>query len=685
MKLGIDIGGAFTDLVSYYKGKFIWIKVETTSDSPSRGVINSITRSNVNMKEINQIIHGQTIAINTVVERKGSKVGLLTTKGFRDVLEIQRANRRDMYNFRYKKPEPLVPRYLRLEVNERVMSDGTILKDLNFEDIDKVVQAFIKEGVESIVISYINSYVNPLHETKTRDYILKNYPQFKYITLSSEVTKTWGEYERTSTAVINGYIMPKLHDYLKELEDEIRKMGFNGNIFAMLSSGGMSSFEFAKNFPVYTLESGPVAGIMGAIKIAELVGEKDIIAMDGGSTTTKASLVENLTPVITTEYYIGRDKFNAGYPVIVPTIDIVEIGNGGTSIAWIDDVGNLKVGPKAAGAFPGPACYGKGETEPTVTDAYVVTQLLNPNYLLDGNLRIYKDLAEKAINRIAEFFNVSVEEAAWGIIKLANENATNVIRLISIQRGYDTRDFTLIPYGGSGPMFAPFIAQELEIKKIIIPFIPLGVFSAWGMIISPIRHDIIYTEPIRLDRETALERINKIFEELKFEAFKLFDYENVKVDRMNIKINMSIDMRYYGQLHTVNVPLLEYPLTENNLSLLIERFNQIYERRYGYKLPESKTEAVNYHITALLPSEDEKLIFPIFGTENSSLERSIIEEREVYIEDKWVKVKVYDRKTMPLNIKFEGPAIIEDPTSTILVLKDQKVKVDNLGNIQISW
>ncbi|MEM3544532.1 MAG: hydantoinase/oxoprolinase family protein, partial [Nitrososphaerota archaeon] len=427
-RVGIDIGGAFTDLVAYddETGDFVWVKDETTPHDPSIGVLNTVSKSKVDFSKVLSIIHGQTLVINTIIERKGAKVGLITTKGYRDVLELQRSNRRDMYNFRYKKPQSLIPRHLRLEVDERIMSDGAILRPLNEKEVEKSTQKLLEEGVESICISFINSYANPSHEIRAGE-IARKITKLP-ITLGHEITREWREYERTATAVLNAYVKPKLEKYLDKLEKEFIKQGFSRKPFVMLSSGGMASFDFAKDYPIYTIESGPVAGVIGGVYIAKLVGEKNVIILDGGSTTTKASLVEDLTPRVHTEYYVERTRFTAGYPVRVPVVDTFEIGNGGTSIAWIDEIGNLRVGPKAAGAYPGPACYGKGGREPTVTDAYAVNGLINPEYLLGGAMKIYRDLAVKTIKeKIADHYNISIEEAAEGVIKLANENAAYAI------------------------------------------------------------------------------------------------------------------------------------------------------------------------------------------------------------------------------------------------------------------
>ena len=549
-------------------------------------------------------------------------MGLITTKGHRDVLELQRANRRDMYNFRYKKPEPLVPRYLRLEIDERVMADGTVLKELEEEEVVEAAESLLKEGVEALCIAFLNSYANPDNERRAGEIVrgMTTVP----LVLSHEVTREWREYERFSTATLNAYVLPILDRYLGRLQDALS----NGRttFMAMVSNGGMVPFEYARKFPIYTIESGPIAGVIGAIGVASIIGEKNIIALDGGSTTTKASLVEGLTPEVTTEYYVERDRFRPGYPVMVPVIRTVEVGNGGTSIAWIDPVGRVKVGPKAAGADPGPACYGRGGEDPTLTDAYVVTGLLNPKYLLGGELLIHRDLAVRAVKKIADRLNVSVEEAAEGIIKLANDNAAYAINLVSIQRGYDPRDFTLIAYGGSGPMFAPFIAEELEIRRIVIPSIPPGVFSAWGMLNTDIVHSTIQTYITRLDSPGAVETMNRVYGELEEEILEVFRSEGIEGP---IILERYADMRYYGQEHTVRVPVKSGELSREDVDATIDGFHEAHEREYEFKLVGDPVEIVNFQVIGV--KKVRKLELSELPEDELDPEEAFLAERSVYI------------------------------------------------------
>ncbi len=680
LRLGIDFGGAFTDLVAYdsVTGKTAWVKVETTSADFSEGVRNCLEKSHVRMKAVDTIIHGQTLVINTIVTRTGAKVGLIATRGFRDVLEQQRSNRRDMYSFRYRKPESLVPRYLRLEIDERVLSDGTVLKPLPEEEIGKAARALAKEGVEAIAISLMNSYANPSHEEAVAEAVKRAAPD-RFLTVGSEVSREWGEYERTSTAVLNAYTMPKLTRYLDKLEGTFRDGGFPGTPLTMLSNGGMATFDHARRYPITTMESGPVAGVIGSIAVAEGLGLKNILTLDGGSTTTKASLVQELAPTTGTEHYVQRDENNPGYPVFVPTVEVVEVGNGGTSIAWIDGIGNVRVGPTAAGALPGPACYGKGGTDPTVTDAYVVTGLLNQKYLLGGDLKIDRSLSEKALRPLADRFHASVAAFAEGVVKLANDNAADALRLVSVQRGYDPREFALIAYGGSGPMFAPFIARELEIGTIVVPSVPPGVFSAWGMLVTDVKHDLVLTQTLRLDVEGNLDDANATYRQLEARMVAIFEQERFGTERP--VVFRSADMRYRGQEHTVRVDVMPGPLSLDNVGELIRRFHEAHERKYAFRLERSVVEIVNFHVSGVLKVGRASL--PERPAPKGSAEKALVEQREVYLDGRPTKWSIYDRALLPAGSELPGPVIIEEPTCTIIALEGQRARIDEHGNVII--
>lgn len=685
-RAAIDIGGAFTDLlaVNDATGDQTWIKIESTPPDYSAGVIAALRRSALDLRQTGFLVHGQTVVINTIITRAGSRVGLITTNGF-DILEIGRANRRDLFNLKYRKPEPLVPRDQTVPVNERILADGRILVPLNEEEVKEGVKKLVRNGVEAFTVSFINSYANPSHERRAGQLVLQELQGLgrrPFVTLSHELTREWREYERTSTAVLNAYVQPVFNEYLNKVEQGLSEERFRGILYIMLANAGMSRAEFAKSYPIYTIEGGPVAGVVGALALADLLGEKNIIVLDGGSTTTKASLIKDLLPKISTDYYVERDRFNPGHPVRVPVVEVMEIGSAGTSIAWIDDVGRLKVGPKAAGAYPGPACYGKGGQEPTLTDAYVVVGYLNPESLLGGELKIKRGLAENSLKKIADRLNVSIEEAADAIIRIANDQAAHVIRLISVQKGYDPRDFTLFAHGGSGPMFAPFISSELQIPKIVVPAIPAGVFNAWGMLAADIRHDMVHTHIVKItDRDQASEVINKTYKELESQIFTVFSSEGVERDR--VEIVRYADMRYYGQEHTIKVPLASETYGAEQVKDMEGRFVEAHQREYGFTLPGNAVELVSFHVVGISKVKKPPLR-PLTGG-GRSMERARLGEREVYLGRSVGSklIPIYKRELLPAKAEVKGPAIIEESTSTIVVNEEFASKLDEYGNILI--
>ena len=679
-RVGIDIGGAFTDVYALNEetGEFRWVKVETSPDIVS-GVVEALRKSGVDVNNIRFIFHGQTVVINTIVTRSGARVALITTKGFRDILELQRSNRRDLYNLRYRKPEPFVPRWLRFEVRERIGYDGSVIEPLHREDIDTAIEKVRKVGnIESIAISFINSYANPKHEIETEEYV-KNKLSGIFITRGSALTRLWREYERTSTAVLNAYVMPKFFNYVTSLENEFGKMGFKGVFYIVLSNGGVNTSSFIKNYPIYTVEGGPISGVFGAITLGSLINEQNIIVLDGGSTTTKASLVRNLNYPTRSEYYIGASRVSPGYPAMVPIVEVFETGLGGTSIVWLDEANRLRIGPRAAGSHPGPACYDRGGKEPTLTDAYVVTGYLNPRELLGGALRINRELAIRAFEPIANKLNLSIEETAYGAIKLANELATNVIRVVSVQRGYDPREFALLAHGGAGPMFAPFIAEELNIRKIIVPAIPAGVFNAWGMLNLDVIHDAVETRVSKIAISNEfINDMSKTINELRDKVIN--DFRSEGIDPIAVSFEYYLDMRYYGQEYTLRVPL-DYPINEQTLKTVMKRFEDRHFAEYGFKLEGNPIEVVNYYVKGTYKLPKPRL-YEVKETAKD-LKDALIMERDVYIDGKFMKVPVYNKDRLPIEVKIEGPAIIEENTATIIVLNNWYARRDKYGNIHI--
>ncbi len=679
MRVASDVGGTFTDLVYLDEatGEIGMTKASTTPHNFAIGVEDTLKKSGINVSDTSFFVHGSTIIINALTERKGVKTGLITTRGFRDVLQIGRANRPDIYNMYYTKPEPFVPRHLRLEVEERVNYKGEALIPLNEEDVKKAVEFLKKERVEAIAVCFLHSYANPDHEKRCGEIVREMVPDIP-VTLSHEITQEWREYERTNTTVLNSYVHPIAVRYLNALEKDLGEMGMAPVGHIMQSNGGTVTFELARRAPINTVESGPVAGVIGAAVIGELVGEPDVISIDIGGTTVKSSLVEGGQPKITTEYKLGYRRDWAGYPILVPTVDIVEIGAGGGSIAWIDRAGALRVGPVSAGAVPGPACYGIGGREPTVTDANVVAGRINPEYFLGGELKIYPDKSRAALQKIAAAFDISVEEAAMGVIRMADANMVTALKLVSVRRGYDPRDFTMVAFGGGGSMHAAALARELRVKKIIVPTEP-AVFSAWGMLMTDLRQDYIRTWVTRTDQIDAAD-LSAAFMEMEEQATK--DLLVEKVERDRIVFQRHADMRYLGQEHTVKVPIPGGQLTAEEMPQINERFHQLHDHAYTFRL-ESPVELVNFHLTALGQVKKPE-IRRINASKAGSAEKALKGERNVNFDELGFRISpTYERELLPSGTTLSGPLIIEEPAATTVVFPGQKVSVDEYGFLHI--
>jgi len=679
MRIATDIGGTFTDLVYLDEktGEIGTTKVSSTPTNYSDGVISTLTKAKLNAANTNFFVHGATVVINILTERKGVKTGLITTKGFRDVLEISRCNRPDLYNFYYTKPKPFVPRYLRYEVEERISFKGEELTALNVEDVRRAVEQLKDEGVEAIAVCFLHSYANSEHEIECGKIIKSLVPDIP-VTLSSELTKEWHEYERTTTTVLNSYVLPIAHKYLDTLEECCVEMGIRRNtLHVMQSNGGSATFNSGKIAPINLVESGPVAGIIGSAFLGKVIGEPNVIGLDIGGTTAKTSLVENFTPRITTEYRIEHRRDFAGYPILSPTVDIVEIGAGGGSIAWIDKAGAMRVGPVSAGSDPGPACYPNGGDQPTVTDANVVAGRINPNYFLGSEIPLEVDKARAAIEPIAKTFGISVEQAAMGIIRIADANMISALKLISVRRGYDPRDFVLIAFGGGGAMHAAALMRELKVKKVIIPTNP-AVFSAWGMLMTDLRRDYLRTLISRTD-QVEPEVLSKIYEELETQAME--DLKSENIDELNMVFQRFADIRYKGQEHTVKVALPSGKITAELLAEVNARFHILHEQAYAFRL-EAPTEVVNFHVTGV--GLVQKLEFKKINGQNGTLEQALKGKRNVNFDELgFHEASIYERDLMPIGTNVFGPAIVEEPTATTVVFPEQKVTKDEYGFLQI--
>ncbi|MCS0673459.1 hydantoinase/oxoprolinase family protein [Cytobacillus firmus] len=676
MRVATDIGGTFTDLVYVNdEGEIGVAKSHTTPPNFEKGVIDVIEKSEIDQTAIKTFIHGTTVIINALTERKGVRTGLITTKGFRDVLEIARGNRPDLFNVRYEKPVPFVERYLRQEVEERLNYKGEVLSPLNKEQLSAVINYFKEQKVEAIAVAYLHSYVNPVHEIETVELIKKLWPEAA-VTASYEVTKEWREYERTSTTVLNSYVKPIAATYVNRLHNKLVENKTDSQNYIMQSNGGTTTFNSAKQTPINMVESGPVAGIYGAAVLGEILNEKNIIAFDIGGTTAKCSLINQGEVKVSTDYFIEKNERSAGYPIKVPVVDIVEIGNGGGSIAWIDGAGSLKVGPQSAGALPGPVAYGQGGTEPTTTDANLITGRLSPE---NFDYEVDLDKVKAAIKeKVADHFEMTVEEAALGIIRIANSNMLNALKLISVRKGHNPREFSLVAFGGGGSMHAPALAKELGVKKVIVP-VASSVFSAWGMLMTDLRHDYIQTY-IRRINELDPAELNKEWNSIEVQALKQYQEEGVSEEK--VLFTRFADIRYLGQEHTVKVPVPNGEWSDETLKEVVKRFGNLHEQHYTFKLEGTPAEIVNLHLTAfgkVLKPKMKKI-----DSKNSNIQEAYKETRPVYFEEEgWVETKVYYRSLFGKGMEISGPAIVEEQSASTVIYPGQSLTVDEYGNLII--
>ncbi|MDQ0286504.1 N-methylhydantoinase A [Desulfofundulus luciae] len=678
LRIAIDIGGTFTDFVCLNEetGQVIDEKAHTTPENFANGVINAIEKTGIDLAQTVYFVHGTTVVINAVTERKGAKTALVTTKGFRDVLEIGRANRPDLYNYFYKKPRPFVPRHLRFEVDERLNYKGEVLKSVSEEEVVEIAKKIKKEGVAAVAVCLLHSYANPEHERLVGRILARELPGVE-ITISSDLIKEWREYERTSTTVLNAYVKPAATRYLDTLQERLEEMGLKVEPHAMLSNGGTATFARSKEVPITLIESGPVGGVIGAAALGKIIGEDNLITFDIGGTTAKTSLISRGEVKITTDYKLEWTPKFAGYPVKTPIVDIIEIGAGGGSIAWIDDVGVLKVGPQSAGADPGPVCYGLGGTEPTLTDANLIAGRIDPNSFLGGEFKVSLDLARKAMEPIARHFGISIEEAALGVIKTANNNMLNALKLISVRRGYDPRDFVMVAMGGNGAVHGPFLAAELKVGKLIVPNMP-ATFSAWGMLMTDLRQDFIQTQIMPVIG-CDLGRVNAIYQEMEQEALAVYEKQGISPE--DIVFVRTADLRYIGQEHTVRTPVGNGIIREEDLITIRKAFDRNHHQQYTFSLDYAPAEFVNFNLTAFgMVKKPEIKKMPPAG----SLHDALKGERVIdFDEHGRLMSKVYARGMLGPGHKIQGPAAIEEPKSVTILYPGQTLEVDDYGNLII--
>jgi N-methylhydantoinase A len=687
-RAGVDIGGTFTDLLllDEHTGEMIIGKILTTPDDPSMAVMQGLqallAERSLNAASVSATIHGTTLITNAIIERKGAKTGLITTQGFRDALEIGREKRYDIYDIFLENPEPLVPRALRREVAERLDETGQVLVPLNRMEVFDVVQDLLRDGVEALAIVLLHSFRNPTHERIVREVVESEFPALT-LSLSSDVMPEIREFERTSTTVANVYVKPIARRYLNRLRVEVQQLGFQGDLYIMLSNGGITTCETASEYPIRLIESGPAAGALAASFYSQLKGLDHVISFDMGGTTAKICVIDQGQPMVTTEFEVARVyrfKKGSGLPVKVPVIEMIEIGAGGGSIARIDELGLLKVGPDSAGADPGPACYGLGGSEPTVTDADVILGYLDPDYFLGGKMRLDRAGAEEAIRqRVAEPLGMDLTRAAWGIHHVVNENMANAARIHLVERGRDQRRYGLIAFGGAGPVHAYWVAEKLKLRQIICPP-SAGVTSAFGFLVAPMAFDFVQTYLTTL-HSIDFVHLNTIFEEMDTRGRELL--RRAGVPEAAITVTRSADMRYLHQGFEINVPVPNGRLTADDIPHLQANFDQAYERLYKRLNSDVTVEALNWRVIVAGPRPAIKM--PQTTGQPIVTEVPCKGERPAYFPETsgYLSCSVYDRYQLASGMMLHGPAIIEERESTVVVGPGARVEVDAFQNVVI--
>jgi N-methylhydantoinase A/oxoprolinase/acetone carboxylase beta subunit len=686
-RLGCDIGGTFTDfvLLNDQTGEIQINKCLTTPKDPSDAVEQGIVEMERNTPDfvgkLDEVIHGTTLVINSIIERKGAKTGLITTKGFRDVLELGREIRYAPYDIFAEFPRPLVPRRLRLEVDERIRSDGTVLKALDAEEAREVVNTLIRMGVESIAVCLINSFENPGHELMIKDIIHKQAPEVS-VSVSYEVLPQIREYERTSTTVTNAYVKPLTAMYLTKLSKRLESIGSKGKLFIMLSSGGITSVETAAEFPVRIIESGPTAAVISGQYYGKLFDIPEMFCFDMGGTTAKSCLIQGGVAGVVPTFEVGRvQRFmkGSGLSIQVPVVDLMEIGAGGGSIAKVSKMGTLQVGPESSGADPGPICYGRGGTEPGVTDADLLLGYLDEDYFLGGEMRLDKQAARRGIEeKIARPLGVPFIQAVWGIHDLINETMAAAAKTHIAERGGNPKVVTLAAFGGAGPVHAYGLAKKLGSPRLIVP--PnAGVGSALGFFTAPRAFDLVRSHKVALDVADFGE-IESIFQEMEAEGVKTLQKSGTEED---IIFERSVDVRFVGQGSEINIPIARSSFMDVKREEVRRRFDETYKKLYGRTYPDSPVEFINFKVRASLP--ERLLQLPKIEKEAVSLQGAMKGQRQAYsgIAKDFIPYTVYDRYRLFPGAEFQGPGIIEERESTVVVGEDTSISVDNFGFLWI--
>jgi len=682
--LAVDIGGTFTDIVLFNTVSYEILvgKVLTSYPDPSAAVLSGVSdllgEQAVDPQAIRQVHHGTTLVTNTLIERKGARTALITTEGFRDALEIGNEGRYDIYDLGLVKPQPLVERRFRFGVPERMTASGDVLRSLDVSAVEELCRKLKAEGIESVAISLLHSFTNPRHELDVFEIVRDEIPDAT-ISISHQVSPAMREYQRTSTTVANAYVQPVTSNYLERIQTGLQEAGLDAPLNVMLSSGGMTTIETATRFPIRLVESGPSGGALAGVYWGKQNGFKDILAFDMGGTTAKAVLTQDSQLNITSQSevaHVHRFKRGSGLPLLVPTIEMIEIGAGGGSIAHINPLGLPAVGPESAGSMPGPACYDRGGVQPTVTDADLLIGYLNADYFANGTIPLNASAAEAAFSELAGQLNISVTKAAWGIHQLVNENMAAAARVHAAERGLDIQKYAMVTTGGAGPVHACGVAERLNIQTVIVPPIA-GVGSSFGFLLAPISFDFTRSYLTRID-QVDLTHLMKILRELEDEGREIV--MKAGVSAAEIRVTRSVDMRYLRQGYEIRVSLEEGELIEESLHRLQDRFEEEYVRFYGLLCQGVPIQAVNWRVVVSGPAleiEGRKLKV---GKETSKTDQPYGSRTVVFHPDETQTITpVYRREILSSSFKATGPAVIEEAESTTVVLPNWSIRVDENG------
>ena len=673
MLVAIDIGGTFTDLMAFDEatGRFAQAKSLTTPAQLVQGIVDCLRKSGVDLAVISELIHGSTTAINTLIERKGAKTGLIVTRGTRDVYSIGRGNRPESYNLFFRRHRPLVPRHLTREIDERMLASGEVLEPLEHASLEEACRRLADEKVEAVAVCFLHSYVNPEHERAAGEIVRRALPG-AYVSLSHEILREYREFERTSTTVVNAYIGPKVGGYVRSLKASLGQIGFRGDLTIMQSNGGVMTPEVATQRPVAMMESGPVGGIIASAQTGRTLGLANVISFDMGGTTAKASLIREGEPTMAPGYYVGG--YASGHPVMVPVIDVVEVGAGGGSIAWIDEIGALKVGPQSAGADPGPICYRGGGTEPTITDANLVLGRLDPEDFLGGQMVLdAKAAAQGIVGKIADPLKMSAAAAAQAIVDIAVSKMSLAVREVSVAKGYDPRDFALVASGGAGPLHVMAIARELHIPKVIVPLYPAH-FSALGMLAADERHDFIRTFYADLDG-ADFRRLERTVEEMAAES------ASALASKKGTERRIHLDLRYVGQEFTLSVPVGASQIRADDRRAIRTAFDRLYDQRYAHHSPDEPVEIVNIRLAVI--GKRATMTLPRLSAKRRA---QAFRKMQVHLGDsvRPVSCPVYRREELGAGARLLGPALVREHGTTTVLFKGDVCRVARTGELLIS-